>query len=240
MQPPVPPSRPPSDPRHPHPALEAAAEALVAAGARLAAGGLIVATEGNLSVRLGPYAIAITPAGRRKDELEPRDIVVVAIEPEPDEARRAVRPSSDVAVHRAIYAARPDVGAVAHAHLPVALALMAAGMVPDPAILAETVLVLPRLPFVPFEQPGSPALAEAVASAMAGSWAAGAALLERHGAVAVGRTIDEAVDRLETVELLSRIWRDAFLLGGDPRRRQRGQVLPGAAARAPQPIRRRP
>ncbi|MCU0483115.1 MAG: class II aldolase/adducin family protein [Chloroflexi bacterium] len=240
MQPPVPPSRPPSLQGHPHPALEAAAKALVAAGARLAAGGLIVATEGNLSIRLGPYAIAITPAGRRKDELEPADIVVVAIEAEPDEARRPVRASSDVAFHRAIYAARPDVLAIAHAHLPVTLALMAAGIVPHPEILAETALALPRLGFVPFEEPGSTALAAAVGAAMAGSWTAGAALLEGHGAVAAGRTIDEAVDRLETIEMLSRVWRDAMLLGGDPRRLQRAPDVPGAAARTPRPIRRRP
>jgi L-fuculose-phosphate aldolase len=240
MQPPVPSSRPPSESSHPHPALEATAEALVAAGARLAAGGLIVATEGNLSIRLGPYAIAITPAGRRKDELEPSEIVVTSIEAEPDETRRAVRPSSDVAFHRAIYAARPDVVAVAHAHLPVTLALMAAGIVPDPSILAETAAVLPELPFVPFEEPGSTALASAVGRAMAGSWLAGAALLEGHGAVAVGRTIDEAVDRLETIEMLSRVWRDASLLRGDPRRWRRGGAVAGAAARTPPPIRRRP
>lgn len=240
MQPPLPPPHHSPDFGRPHPALEAAAEALVAAGARLAAGGLIVATEGNLSIRLGPYAIAITPAGRRKDELEPRDIVVVATDPEPDETRRAVPPSSDVAFHRAIYAARPDVVAIAHAHPPVTLALVTAGVVPDPAILAETALALPHLPLVPFEEPGSAALARAVGSAMAGSWAAGAALMEGHGVVAVGRTIDEAVDRLETVEMLSRVWRDAFLLGGDPRRWRRGAALPGAAARTPQPMRRRP
>jgi len=240
MQPPVLPNPQSPASSHPHPALEAAAEALVASGARLAAGGLIVAAEGNLSIRLGPYALAITPAGRRKDELEPRDIVVVAIEPGPDEGRRALRPSSDVAFHRAIYAVRPDVVAIAHAHLPVALALMAAGIVPDPAILPETALALPRLQFVPFREPGSAALAAAVGAAMAGSWTAGAALLERHGAVAVGRTIDEAVDRLETLELLSRVWRDTLLVGGDPRRRHPGPALPGAASRTPHPIRRRP
>lgn len=240
MQPPVPPLSPSSSIAHPHPALEAAAEALIAAGARLAAGGLIVATEGNLSIRLGPYVIAITPAGRRKDELTPGDIVVVAIEPEHDEARRAVRPSSDLAIHRAVYAARPDVTAVAHAHLPASLALTTAGVVPDPAILPETALALPHLPFVPFQEPGSAALASAVGEALAGSWAAGAVLLERHGAVAVGRTIDEAVDRLETVELLCRTWRDALLVGGDPRRRRRGPLVSGAAARTPRPLRRRP
>ena len=41
---------------------------------------------------------------------------------------------------------------------------------------------------------------------------ASAVLLERHGAVAVGRDPDHAVNRLELVEVLCRTWRDAFLI----------------------------
>jgi ribulose-5-phosphate 4-epimerase/fuculose-1-phosphate aldolase len=40
----------------------------------------------------------------------------------------------------------------------------------------------------------------------------GAVLLERHGAVAVGASIDQALDRLELVEVLCRTWRDALLI----------------------------
>ena len=53
------------------------------------------------------------------------------------------RPSSDVAIHRAIYGARPDVLAVVHAHLPVAMALTLAGLVPDPGALPETASLHP-------------------------------------------------------------------------------------------------
>ena len=40
----------------------------------------------------------------------------------------------------------------------------------------------------------------------------GAVLLERHGAVAVGMSLDQALDRLELVEVLCRTWRDALLI----------------------------
>ena len=64
---------------------------------------------------------------------------------------------------------------------------------------------------------GSPELAAAIAGALAEDGApASAVLLERHGAVAVGATLDEAVDRLELVDLLCRVWRDALLLGFEP------------------------
>lgn len=195
--------------------------AIVAAGRRLRAGGLVSATEGNLSVRIGD-ALLITPSGRRKDELSPDELLVVPLEPsDPGVAGGAggPRPSSDVAIHRAIYTRRPDVGAVVHAHLPASMALTLAGEIPDPAELPETALLLPRLPFVAFGTPGSLELAEDIAAALVDGPAPlpGAALLERHGAVAVGSgdgaaALDLAVDRLELVEVLCRTWRDALLV----------------------------
>jgi L-fuculose-phosphate aldolase len=196
--------------------------ALVAAGRRLGARGLIAAGEGNLSVRLGGHLL-ITPSGRRKDELAPQDVVVVPLAAGPAAAGASgagPRPSSDVAIHRAVYAARPDVTAVAHAHLPAAMALTLAGEVPDPAVLPETALLLPRVPFVPFAAAGSDELAAAVAAAVSAppEPLAGVALLERHGAVAVGAArereaaVDEAVNRLELLEVLCRTWRDALLV----------------------------
>jgi L-fuculose-phosphate aldolase len=134
-----------------------------------------------------------------------------------DPDRPDLRPTSDLAIHRAAHAARPDVRAVAHAHLPASLALTLAGEVPDPAILPETGLLLPRLPFLPLMAMGSRALADAIGAALSDPGdPADAVLLERHGAVAVGATIESAVDRLELVELLCRVWRDARLLGWTP------------------------
>jgi L-fuculose-phosphate aldolase len=197
--------------------LAAAGQAIVAAGRRLGARGLIVAGEGNLSVRLGDR-ILVTPSGRRKDELVPDDLLLVPADPDApaaDPDRPGLRPTSDLRIHRAVYAARPDVEAVAHAHLPSSLALTLAGRIPDPAALPETRLFIPRLPFVAFMDMGSVELAGAVAASLADGIepVAVAVLLERHGAVAVGQTIDAAVDRLELVDLLCRVWRDALLLG---------------------------
>jgi L-fuculose-phosphate aldolase len=199
--------------------------AIVAAGRRLRQAGLVAATEGNLSIRVGDRLL-ITPSGRRKDELAPDELVEVPVvargRADAATGDRA-RPSSDVAIHRAAYAARPDVGAVVHAHLPASMALTLAGEIPDPAVLPETALFLARLPFVPFGAPGSEDLAGRVAAALAGGPPPlpVAVLLERHGAVAVGvgegvAALDLAVDRLELVEVLCRTWRDARLLGWAP------------------------
>ena len=58
---------------------ERASAAIIAAGRRLGARGLISAAEGNLSIRLDSDRLLVTPTGRRKDELEPDELVVVRI-----------------------------------------------------------------------------------------------------------------------------------------------------------------
>jgi L-fuculose-phosphate aldolase len=196
--------------------LATAARGIVAAGRRLGARGLISAGEGNLSVRLDRDRLLVTPAGLRKDELEPDDMVVVWIEhPDREAVSRSGRaPSSDLRIHLAVHAARPDIAAVAHAHLPASMGLTLAGEVPDPAALPETTILLPRLPFLTLGVPGSEELAGRVAAALSEppQPLAGALLLERHGAVAVGRDLAHVVDRLELVEVLCRSWRDALLI----------------------------
>jgi L-fuculose-phosphate aldolase len=236
--------------RSPAPPADEAAlrERLVAAGRRLGARGLISAGEGNVSARLDHGMILVTPSGRRKDELQPSDLVVVPIGLAAGGGRdgegaggAGLRASSDLAIHRAIYVARPDVDAVVHAHLPAAMALTLAGEVPDPAALPETALLLPRLPFVPFGIPGSDELAGRVAAALASAPEPppGAVLLERHGAVAVGASVDQAVDRLELVEVLCRTWRDALLIRAAPAVAvdARGAILRPPSPRPGTPVR---
>ena len=194
----------------------AATDAILRAGRRLGSRGLISAGEGNISVRLDDDRLLITPAGLRKDELTADDLVVVWLgHPDREATSPAGRgPTSDLAIHLAVHGARPDIGAMVHAHLPAAMSLTLAGEVPDPAALPETALFLPRLPFLSLETPGSERLAQRIAAALTEppEPLANAVLLERHGACAVGQDVAQAVDRLELVEVLCRTWRDALLI----------------------------
>jgi hypothetical protein len=107
------------------------------------------------------------------------------------------------------------------------MALTLAGEIPDPSALPETAHHLPVLPLVAFGEMGSDELAARIATALAPANPPlpGAVLLERHGAVAVGSQTDassggpdleaalvQAVDRLELVDVLCRVWRDAILV----------------------------
>lgn len=196
--------------------LKSATSVIIAAGRRLGSRGLISAGEGNLSVRLDPERIAITPSGRRKDELKADDIVVLRFDHDVRAARspsgRAA--SSDLAIHLAIHLAVPDVGAVAHAHPQAAMALTLAGEVPDPRALPEAAYFIPRLPLVPFATMGSDELAARIVAALTDGPEPYpvAVLLERHGAIAIGPDLETAVDRLELVDVLCRTWRDSLLV----------------------------
>ena len=145
-----------------------AANQILAAGRRLGARGLISAGEGNLSIRLDAERLLISPTGRRKDELAADDLLVVRLGHDERGARSpsGLAPSSDLAIHLAVHRARPDLGAVVHAHLPAAMALTVAGEVPDPALLPETGVLLPRLPSLAFGTMGSDELAGRIAAAL--------------------------------------------------------------------------
>ncbi len=205
--------------------------AICAAGRRLGSRGLISAGEGNLSIRLAGSTLLTTPTGRRKDELDPTDLVLVPLDPTEAVDHSGPKPSSDIAIHRAIYRARSDVVAIVHAHLPASMALTLAGSAPDPLALPETAHHLPVLPVVPFGAMGSDELAARIASAFAPTEgpAPAAVILERHGAIAVGsappdhpgnETLTAALltalvaagNRMELVDVLCRTWRDAILL----------------------------
>ncbi len=93
--------------------------ALVAAAVAMAAAGLSRGTSGNVSVR-GPGGFWITPSGMPYERLVPDDCPLVR----PDGSWAGERsPSSEWRVHRDLYAARPEVSSVLHAHSPHAVSL---------------------------------------------------------------------------------------------------------------------
>jgi len=189
---------------------------MVEVGRRMYQRGLVVATEGNISVRLAPQRVLMTPTGAWKGFLRPADMVVVDLNgPAAPPARKTGhRPSMEFPMHRGIYRARPDVRAIVHAHPPGATGFAVAGIPLDQPILAEAVLVLGPVPVVPYATPATDALPEAIAPYAAKHQAL---LLGNHGAVTMGRDLWEAYARMEILEHLAVIQLTARLLGrADP------------------------
>lgn len=182
---------------------------IIEAGRLLHDKGLIVACQGNISVRTD-RGLLVTASGVSKGALTPSLVLDADIE------GRASGPglSSEIHMHVAIYQRRPDVRAVVHAHPPAATAFAVAGVAPDSTVLAESVLLLGRVRFVPYAAPSTVALAEMVGEALLDGQAA---LLANHGAVTVGETLEQALNRMETLEHLARVTLLARVLG-EPRR----------------------
>jgi L-fuculose-phosphate aldolase len=192
-------------------------EALVETCRRLHARDLIGAGEGNVSARLDDGTFLVTPSGANKGYLGPRDLVVV------DAAGRVVRgtgrASTELRMHLAAFAARPDVGAIVHAHPITAVALTVAGVPPPDDLVPEAAVTLGPVAVAPFATPGTDEVPASLAPFLARH---DVVLLERHGALALGRTRAEAFDRMETLERVARVALVARLLG-------RCEPLPAAA-----------
>ena len=165
---------------------------------RLRAQGLVVGTSGNVSARApGRNQCWITPSGVDYDRLEPNDLVLVDSDGHVRHGR--LKPSSDTAVHLAIYRSRPEVDAVIHTHSPYATAFS---------------VVQRDIPPVLVEAAGF--LGGSVRSdGMIGRDRA--VLLPNHGVLAVGETVDLAYTAAVMVEHMARV---ALLAGliGEPHR----------------------
>ena len=197
--------------------LRAARAELAEIGGRLHARDLVGAAEGNLSVRLGPDRFLVTASGVSKGHLRPEDLVVVDGRGElVSGARRA---STELRMHLAAYAARPDVSAIVHAHPITAVALTVAGVPPPSDLVPEAAVTVGSVAVAPFATPGTDEVAASLAPLFAHH---DVILLERHGAIALGRSIAEAFERMETLERVARVALAARLLG-------RCEPLPPAA-----------
>ena len=168
-------------------------------GKQLWAAGLNAGRCGNLSARgHDGETIFITPRASNKARLAVPDIERVSLNADDATLERV---SVEYPMHRACYLARPDVGAVIHTHAP---ALTAAG-IRDPEfarLLPEAAAALGRIELIPQVPSGSARLGALVGEAVARG--AGLLLLERHGALTVGRDLAESYELMEFGELTAK------------------------------------
>jgi L-fuculose-phosphate aldolase len=167
---------------------------------QLAAGGLIAGQDGNISVRLGRDRVLVTPSGLLKSLLTGADMVEVDRSGRKRRGRR--NPTSELDLHLRILSHRPDVAAVVHAHPPMATGLAVAGEEIPANLLPELIFLVGHVPIVPYGTPGTGELGDRVVPYLEGH---DALLLANHGAVTLGRTLDQAWIRMESLEHAARI-----------------------------------
>ncbi len=161
--------------------------------------GLLAGADGNVSVKVGDKIIT-TPSGAHKGFMQEDDLVVTDLTGRIVEGNGT--PSSELAMHLAIYEADPECGAVVHTHAPNALALSVAGTGFDTGRLAEAEMLLGEVPEAPYAPPGTEELARSVASCVDRG---PVIMLQKHGAVSRGRNLMEAFCLMECLEHNARI-----------------------------------
>ncbi len=188
--------------------------------------GWVANHDGNVTARSSADRITATPTAMSKGDIEDADLVVVDLDGKKVSGRR--RSFSEMALHLAIYQARPDVKAIIHAHPPYATAMAVAGMGLEKPFIAEAVVSLgERIPLVPFAVPKTPEWSRSVAEY---SLLADALLLQNHGVIAYGDDLEQAFLRLELVEHLATILHHSMAFGG-PRYLDEAHLAPLRASR---------
>ena len=181
-------------------------EALVATARRTVADGLVVGTSGNVSVRVGD-TVLVTPSGVPYDRLAPEDVTGVDLDGR--QVLGTLVPTSELPMHLAIHRTT-DARAVVHTHAVHATAVST--LVPElPLIHYMADALGGPVRVAPYATYGSDELAENMLHALADRTAC---LLQNHGTMAYGTTLDQAYDRTAQLEWMCRLWLTASSVPG--------------------------
>lgn len=171
--------------------------------------GYVVSNDGNVSVRVAPDRVLITPSGVGKGRMTPEMLVLCDLDGNVLEGDR--HPSSESKMHRMIYRERADVMSVVHAHPPVSTAFAVCRRPLKERYLAEMVLGLGEVPVTEFAMLSTDEVPESVRPFVQDH---NAVLLANHGSLAWGPTLWSAFDRLEVVEQTAKVFLYVDQLGG--------------------------
>lgn len=163
--------------------------------------GLTTSTGGNISARCGSIML-ITPSGKDKSSLLSSDIAEVDIATGKN-LTPEFKLSIETEMHRMIYLERADVQSVVHSHPTFCCLYSASEEEIDTTLIAESWYLLDKVEKVPYARMGTVELAEKVSFYIGKG--DNAVLLEKHGALAVGKTVLNAFDRLECLEQAAKL-----------------------------------
>jgi L-fuculose-phosphate aldolase len=180
-------------------------DAVACASRHLAEEGLVIGTAGNISARNGDL-IAVTPTGSDLGKLTSEMITVIDLVGNVVDGELA--PTSEVPLHTGIYSATNAL-AVTHAHAMASTALSCC--YDELPALHYSCLELGGTPrTAAYATFGSQELADNVIEALKGR---NAAMMQNHGSVAYGSTMDQAIHNLELLEWLAELYWRASSMG---------------------------
>lgn len=187
---------------------EKARKSVIAVALAMSRSGLSPGRSGNVSCRV-EGGMLITPSGMAYEDLEPEDIVRVALDGSVPGKQR--KPSSEWHFHLAAYRARADIGALVHAHSLHATVLACARKSIPAFHYMVAVAGGNDIPLVPYATFGTDALARLVADGLKDR---NACLMANHGQIACGGTLASALELAQDVETLAEQYCKTLAVGG--------------------------
>ncbi|MGA7214575.1 MAG: class II aldolase/adducin family protein [Terrimicrobiaceae bacterium] len=183
---------------------------IVATMERIYGRNMTTTSGGNISIHDENDDKWMTPARVDKGSLRRQDIVRITT----DGACEGLHPpSSENPFHLSIYAARPDIRAIIHAHPGALVSFSICSQAPDTRLFPEAWNVCGKVAFARYEVPGSRELGARIAAQFASEGRPNCVVLENHGVVVGGGDLAEAFQRFETLEFTAQIILNARQLG---------------------------
>jgi len=189
--------------------FEDARKRIVESGLRLVQEGLVTRSWGNISVRVDEKNMLITPSGRTYENLKLEEIVLMNYHTLKYDGK--IKPSSEYHLHAEIYRHRNEINAVIHTHQMNATTVAAARREVPPIIDDMVQIIGPSVRVAKYTMAGTRKFAKNAVKALRGRQAA---LLANHGAVCIGRNLDEVFDTSEILEKACKAFIEAEFLGG--------------------------
>ena len=186
-----------------------ARELVCEAGRRLLKDGLVARTWGNVSVRLNSDEMIVTPGGLEYEDLKPEDMVKVNIKTLEYEGK--LKPSSEKNLHARIYLDRKNINAVIHTHQQNASTLAAAHRTLPPVLDDMAQIIGPDVRVAEYALPSTKSIVNKTVKALKGRMAA---FMANHGAVCIGRDIEEAFVVAQVLEKACKTYIEAEFIGG--------------------------
>jgi L-fuculose-phosphate aldolase len=183
---------------------------IVEMGKRIWTRGYVAANDGNITVLLNDEELLTTPTGVSKGFMTVDMIIKCDRTGKVISGNKNFRPSSEVKMHLDVYAQRPDVRSVVHAHPPYATSFAVAGIPLNKCVLPEAIIVIGAVPIAPYGLPSTMEIPDRMRPFIQNS---DAILLENHGALTMGSDLLNAYHKMETLEHTASIVWKAIQLG---------------------------
>jgi len=185
-------------------------EAVAEFGCKLLKEDLTTGTGGNISVMGANQHIAMSPSGISYQDVSAADVPVVDLEG--DVVSGSKKPSSETPMHLHLYRSRKDVNAVVHTHSPYATTFASLDE-PIPASHYLVGFAGKKVPVTDYATFATNEIGKRAAETLGDEY--DACLLQNHGSIAVGDSVDTAFENALMVEFVARIHYQARSIG-DP------------------------